>query len=367
MKRAALTIEDVTLDTNEFSNKFVRSSIGKYLPRIYQGCKMNRDRWATGENGYLAISVELFNDARQHYPDDAVEMERTYKTATRQKRYLLNELRAIAKNNPDYQRLRDEMIDFIDRVQETTNLLFRPFENVRREMSVEKRDTLTSAENKLTIDITDQLYRAFDVLAVLEPNMDSKELFEKHGFTWEDVSISMALVTGRRMAEIHKTAEFEVIADETHRIKFKGQVKAGRKNSSERWNVIPVLIPSDLVIAGLSFLEYNNKRLGEDRDTSHVNARFSTALSKSLKGSVWDFYTVSDGYDEAIHEAFTYHKLRAAYAQAALKSDKPNVDADHGLEYIRDYLGDSTDEAAKFYRRFRLHPDSAYRLEYAED
>lgn len=124
---------------------------------------------------------------------------------------------------------------------------------------------------------------------------------------WKRVSVALAIVTGRRMAELHHVdTRFEYV-DQSH-VKFTGQMKI--KGSAADYfeklpsYEIPVLADAELVTKGHEWLKGNGKVVDSAKA---VNRRYSGDLSDYLKllKSKW-------GID---HELFKYKALRAIYAQ----------------------------------------------------
>lgn len=129
--------------------------------------------------------------------------------------------------------------------------------------------------------------------------------------TASEVSIAVAVATGRRCVEIHCTGEFSPTSD-ARLMSFKGQAKGkDRKVIGEEGNLIPVgehtftipvLCHSGLVMAGLRYLDDAGKRYDKGDERS-VNKRLSSTLNANSKKYA-DF--LGDGQT-------TYHKYRAAY------------------------------------------------------
>ncbi|MCL1474616.1 protelomerase family protein [Argonema antarcticum] len=146
---------------------------------------------------------------------------------------------------------------------------------------------------------------------------------------WKRVSVSLAIVTGRRLAEIHRRAtKFEYV-DKSH-VAFTGQLKAKgdaafyfEKNPSYE---IPVLIDASLVVKAHQWLKDNSKVV----DTPDAaNRRYSGDLS--------DFVKVLKKKWEIEHEFFTYKGLRAIYASVCNQVFNNN-DTDNEL-YLAQILG----------------------------
>lgn len=126
---------------------------------------------------------------------------------------------------------------------------------------------------------------------------------------WKRVSVALALATGRRSAEIHRSATMFEYVDKWH-VEFTGQLKAKgdagdyfEQNPSYK---IPVLVDASLVVKAHQWLKDNGKTV-EDSDAAH--RRYSGDLS--------DFVKVLRGRWGIAHEFFTYKGLRAIYADVS--------------------------------------------------
>ncbi|PMB22779.1 protelomerase family protein, partial [Fischerella thermalis] len=199
------------------------------------------------------------------------------------------------------------------------------------------RDTVNERrqrENRIEIDLTNSLRFAYTTLTQAkngeEPN-------------WMDVSCSIALATGRRMAEVHLSAKFEQVGD--YAVNFTGQLKGkdrkvrvGDKKIAKRDVVftIPTLLPAELVCVGLQWLGESGKRFSPDEDPERVNRRFSKTLNQACKQ--WDIFPEDER---------TYHKFRAAYLRACIVNDG-NVDPYDFTDYAKEILGDDDEFLINF-------------------
>jgi integrase len=122
---------------------------------------------------------------------------------------------------------------------------------------------------------------------------------------WRQISIALAIATGRRMAEIHCSAKFEYV-DETH-LMFTGQLKvkglAAEYFASNPSYKIPVLVPARLAIAGHQWLIDNGK-------ISPTPQRASNRLAPELRKAML-LLKKTLGIE---HDFFTYKGLRSIYA-----------------------------------------------------
>lgn len=146
---------------------------------------------------------------------------------------------------------------------------------------------------------------------------------------WKRVSVSLAIVTGRRLAEVHRSAtKFEYV-DKFH-VSFTGQLKtkgeAAEYFAENPSYEIPVLIDAKLVVKAHQWLKDNSKVV----DTSDAaNRRYSGDLSDFVKilKSKWGIQ----------HQFFTYKGLRAIYASVCNQIFNNN-DTDNEL-YLAQILG----------------------------
>ena len=146
---------------------------------------------------------------------------------------------------------------------------------------------------------------------------------------WKRVSVSLALVTGRRLAEIHRhVTKFEYV--NSHTVSFTGQLKtkgeAAEYFAENPSYEIPVLIDANLVVKAHQWLKDNSKVV----DTSDAaNRRYSGDLS--------DFVKILKGKWDIQHQFFTYKGLRAIYASVCNQLFNNN-DTDNEL-YLAQILG----------------------------
>ena len=93
----------------------------------------------------------------------------------------------------------------------------------------------------------------------------------KEDVEWRDVSCVLALVTGRRMGEVHLSGVFTQVSE--YEVAFSGQlkgksrkVKVGERKLALRDYEfsIPTLVRAELVVKGIAWLEANGKRFERD-------------------------------------------------------------------------------------------------------
>lgn len=218
--------------------------------------------------------------------------------------------------------------------------------NTRYRQTVEVR---SAPENRIELDLSPFLKQAYDVLHQVA-NGASKEDIE-----WRDVSCALALVTGRRMGEVHLSGEFTQVSE--YEVSFRGQlkgksrkVKVGEKKLALRDYEfsIPTLVKAELVVNAIAWLEANGKRFERDEEPERVNRRWSKVLSERVADEWYLF------------EGMTYHKFRGAYFRACVEDAK--VDPYDWEDYARSILGDDDSATIKAYKRFVIKPGSTTRI-----
>ncbi|MHC5823908.1 MAG: protelomerase family protein, partial [Nostoc sp.] len=203
----------------------------------------------------------------------------------------------------------------------------------------------------LYVDISNLLTWANDTLTIL--NSETSKM------KWREVSIALAIVTGRRQVEIHGNGYFELIDD--YKVSFTGQAKTKEGGLSRAYfeqnpsYEIPTLVKSELVIKGQKFLA--------DKGRTKLEAK---KINDNLNGEIGDLFdilipkqiTVYKGKDKIENPEFislrekyksekenrlqdnqiiaTYHTLRQWYALACFHGSKSQKEFDL---YVADILG----------------------------
>jgi hypothetical protein len=223
------------------------------------------------------------------------------------------------------------------------NELSNQFAIYKENQNTRYRETVTErrkADNRIEIDLTNSLKYAYNILTDIKNGEDSN---------WLDVSCAVALATGRRMAEVHLSASFELI--DSHTVAFKGQLKGKDRKirvvdkAVKLRDVtfkIPTLLPADLIVNALKWLNSNGKRFNKDEDPERVNRRFSKTLNQKCKD--WDIFPGDER---------TYHKFRAAYLRAAIINDG-SVDPYDFLDFAKEVLGDDDESTINAYKRYEI-------------
>ncbi|BAY80524.1 hypothetical protein NIES25_70120 (plasmid) [Nostoc linckia NIES-25] len=297
--------------------------------------------------GWQKLATQEIRLLKITYPDDKPEHLKTYGTCLRQITALKKALKISIKDYVKDQGLHGAVNTIVTNFSRALTEHFAPYKANQSELYREKVVERTQENNRVFIDLTNSLKFAHNILTDIKNGND---------VNWMDVSCSLALVTGRRMGEIHLSASFNKIDDYT--IAFKGQlkgksrrVKLGEKALPLRDVTfkIPTLIHADLVCFGLQWLADKGKRFDTTEDPERVNRRFSKTLNQHCKE-----------FDIFPEDERTYHKFRAAYLRACVVSFKPdNYDY---LNYARSILGDFDMNTIEAYQRYELKAGSITRI-----
>ena len=328
-------------DRTELSNNFVDLRISELLPQFEALAPYNRTQRekgvkSEGLTGWKDLATKEASLLKANYPDDRPEDEKEYGAALRQITALKKELKIAAKTNLSDTSNYNPVCTIITHFGNALSFLFSPYkerQNTRYRESVDNRST---SDHRLPLDLSPYLIKANEVLTEVANGATLLDV------EWRDVSCSIALATGRRMAEIHLSAEFRKVGD--YQLGFKGQLKGKtRKLEGQKLRAfeftIPTLLSADLVLAGMEFLEKHDKRFKPSEDTERVNRRWSKVLNERAK-------------DWAIIEEMTYHKFRGAYLKACIANSK--IDPFDYLDYAKSILGDNDEVTIRAYQRFDI-------------
>ncbi|MFL9458408.1 protelomerase family protein [Tolypothrix campylonemoides VB511288_2] len=336
---------------DDFENSYIDTRV-KYLLPIFEALapyKLNQRKKGVGDKpGWEQLAMRESALLKATYPDTG-EIKK-YGTCLRQITALKKALNTAAKTELKDPALINPVKTIISHFGNALSYLFREYKEAQNIEYREKVNTRRQKENRIEIDLTNSLQFAKEILTKAANN-------ELETTDWLNVSCSLALATGRRMAEIQLAATFEY--SEEYEITFRGQckgksrkVKVGTKLIPLR-NVtfyIPTLLPADLVCAGLDWLDKHGKRIERDADPELVNRRWSKTLNQHAKQ--WDIFPESDR---------TYHKFRAAYLRACVEND-PTVDKYDFTDYAKDILGDDDESTINAYKRYEIKAGSITKL-----
>lgn len=338
---------------DELENTYVAERVAYLLPQFeaLAPYKLNqRKKGVPNHNliGWERLAAIETKSLKANYPDERPETEREYGTALRQITALKKALISATKTQLQDPALLNPVNTIITHFG---NALSYQFSSYKENQNIRYRDTVKerrSKENRIEIDLTNSLKYAYNILTDIKNGEDAN---------WLDVSCAIALATGRRMAEVHLSASFEIIGDYT--VIFKGQLKGksrkvrvGEKAVSLR-DVpfkIPTLLPADLVCNALQWLDSKGKRFDSSEDPERVNRRFSKTLNEACK--TWDIFPSEDR---------TYHKFRAAYFRAAIINDG-NVDPYDFVDFAKEVLGDDDETTINSYKRYEIKDGSVTKV-----
>jgi len=336
---------------DELENTYVDQQVRLLLPQFeaLAPYKLTQRKKGTGDLiGWHKLALQQARLLKLTYPDNKPETDKEYGTCLRQITALKKGLTAAAKTD-----LKDiALVNPVNTIiTHFGNELSNQFAIYKENQNTRYRQTVTErrkAENRIEIDLTNSLKFAYNVLNDIKNGQDAN---------WLDVSCSLALATGRRMAEVHLSASFQAV--DSYTVIFKGQLK-GKDRRIKLGNKavklrdvpfkIPTLLPSELVSIGLEWLNNKGKRFDSSEDPERVNRRFSKTLNEACKD--WDIFPSNER---------TYHKFRAAYLRASIINDG-NVDPYDFLDFAKEILGDDDESTINAYKRYEIKSGSLTKI-----
>lgn len=348
------------LSADELTNEFIDERVAILIPQFeaLAPYKINdRKKGKDGLTGWEQLASREVRLLKLRYPDNRPELEKTYGAAYRQSQALKKALKAVTSD-----KLKDPMV--INQVQTiiknfclAVTFLFSEYKAKQNEKDDQKVAERRKPENRITLDLTNSLKYAHSILSEIKQEHEKGILPDKSNVNWLDVSCSICLATGRRMAEIHLSASFEKIDD--YNIIFKGQLKGKERKvrlvdkAVRLIDVpfpIPVILPADLVIFALDWLGRKGKRFDRTEDPERVNRRFCKTLNLACKS--WDIFPENDR---------TYHKFRAAYLRASIINDG-NVDPYDFTDFAKKILCDNDESTINSYKRYEIKPGTLTKI-----
>lgn len=301
--------------------------------------------------GYKALAVREADLLMKQYPDTSPEPERYYNAAYGRIAALKNEMLQMRKDGLLEDHAHNGSIKTL--ITNFTEQLYTHFSVYRKRYNDNYREAVkvrTAKENRIEIEPEYFLDKAKLVLSYI-PEDNKEEL------NWKDVSCAIALCTGRRMGEIHLSGEFKQLDD--YQLSFKGQLKG--KSRTEGGSLlrdvlfeIPTLIPANLIIDGINWLDAKGKRLDpREYKPKDVNNRYSKYLSERCK-ALWSIID---------YEGMRYHNFRKAYGICAshnfVNETGSILDA---FDYLTDILGDQDVSTLRAYNLFKVAPGQKTKL-----
>ncbi len=330
---------------DELLNSYVDERVRVLIPKFEALAPYSRKKRETGDKnekieGWKLLATKEAAIIRSNY--------NTPESRLRQVTSLKKGLKESAKNVKDsanYHPVKTITTHF----GEALSFLFSEDTIVKNTKREEKVSFQSDAKNRVELDLTSFIKVAHSVLEVVVKGGTKDDL------DWRDVSCAIALVTGRRMAEIHLSGSFK--KDNDYTITFKGQLKGKNRKLKigdsklpliECEFNIPTLVKADLVVAGIKWLDENDKRFTTTEDPERVNRRWSKVLSAAVKDS-WMLF-----------EGMTYHKFRGAYFRACVENAV--IDPYDWEKFAQEILGDDDSATIKAYKRFKIKPGSITKI-----
>ncbi|MBD2667392.1 protelomerase family protein [Richelia sinica] len=338
---------------DELENGYVDERLKYLLPELeaLTPYKVTERKKGKGKLiGWEQLAVREARLLKINYPDDKPEDEKTYPSAYRQSQAIKKALRSITKD-----KLQDPMVinQFKTIVTNFSNALTFLFSEYKNKTNIKYRENVedrSQEENRIQIDLTNSLKYAYNILTEIKQEHDNGITPEKSNVNWLDVSCAISLATGRRMAEVHLSAEFKKVDD--YSIIFTGQLKGKSRRVKvadkavkliDAKFTIPTLINSDLLIFGLDWLDKKGKRFDCNEDPERVNRRFSKTLNLRCKD-----------FDIFPEDERTYHKFRAAYFTACVKNRESSLKHFDFTKYASAILGDEDEKTINSYKRYEI-------------
>jgi hypothetical protein len=343
---------------DELQNSFLDERVSELLSKFealapYGRKQREQGIKSEGLEGWKSLASKEASLLKATYPDDKPESERTYGACLRQITALKKHLKLAAKTNLKDHANYHPVQTIITHFGNALSFLFSPYKERQNEKYREAVDERSTPENRIELDLSPFLKLAHEILSQVANGATKDEV------NWRDVSCALSLVTGRRMGEIHLSGQFTQAG--IHEVLFKGQLK-GKSRKLKVTTLdgkikqvalrdyefkIPTLVPAELVVKGIEWLEANGKRFDKDEDPERVNRTYSKVLSEKVK-------------EWLLMEAMTYHKFRGAYFRACVENGE--IDPYDWEDYARSILGDDDSATIKAYKRFIIKLNTITRI-----
>jgi hypothetical protein len=240
-------------------------SISARVESIFERLKSiatTTDSWDEAKNAIDEIVLQQARQEDTHYTDTSRKSNRS--EISKQ----LDKLLEGFKDNRLYSDLEIFVARFKTRfaacfVGESKAISFREKQAVYK-----KNSDLTPVKGKALVE------KALEIL--------TRARNKESSVRWEEVSLALTLVTGRRSIEIHRTAEFKVDGD---KLLFKGQAKARHNEEIQKtFFEIPCLVAPELAVDGLQFIKDSGRYFDEIPldDTRAVNHKVAKQLERQI-------------------------------------------------------------------------------------
>lgn len=182
----------------------------------------------------------------------------------------------------------------------------------------------------------------------LQAIVKAKEVLQnikKHQkFMWREVVCALMLVTGRRQAEILQSGNFE-LTDDDYKLLFSGQLKKHNDVENNSY-IIPTLVPAQLVVEGIEWLDKFGKRGCATPLDAHK--KYSKEICSTSKSIIQNRFVLIEGewfYDDAgkKKDRRVGHLFRHVYGQVCYKlfSSKSK----YINKYLTEIYGHNSDES----------------------
>ena len=257
---------------------------------------------------------------------------------------------------------------------------YTDFRKKSKEEYYKKVEIRKNIDCLISVDIQKYIKTSYDILSNCEKN------------DWRDISMALALVTGKRLSEIHETGIFNNI-DRTlegrdflkeYQMSFKGQLKTNVENRVKEYYIF-TLIPSDIVLKAFDYLvsigrkkqidKYKNIQLKDGYKpfnplqyyakmiSEHVNKK--TIVSKlNFISDTKALEDIEELKKQGIDTKFEYRLFRSMNARcisqafSKFKYNKGRVFDSADVEsLVGNQLGDSLQTLVS-YKRFYLEPET---------
>lgn len=124
---------------------------------------------------------------------------------------------------------------------------------------------------------------------------------------WHYIAAGLALLTGRRPAELLRTGEFAPVKGQRFMMQFRGQAKTrGAPGTQTGWYEIPVLAPASEIIRAVRLLR-SSLPATRGMTNADVHSKWKTALGRAVRavfGAQWSPYDFRAVYALCCYHAF---------------------------------------------------------------
>jgi len=350
---------------------------------------VDRKKGKNGVKGWKAIAVEETRRLKAHYPDEVnddgspkPESDRTYSTCLRQITALKKALKGVSADELADPVMIGQFRTIVTHLGDAISEHFTIYTSMKNITYAARVEDRSKSSQRIEINLEPFIEQAHTILSVVANGGD---------MDWREVTCAIALVSGRRMAEILASGKFTKVSD--YELSFQGQLKGKEagiitdiKGNKIRANktrfdqmrllkqietdskfillidhvfTIPTLVKADLIVAGIEYLAEQGKRLSPSEDPEIVNRRWSKPLSEQIKKS---WVIVPDDVWQAVDpkDKMTFHKLRGAYFIGVMGATGGSFNT--MKDQAETILGDKNLSAIENYDRFELAPNTKTRV-----